>query len=153
MEILENKVPFPQANDFEKIVKIIAIQDEAIILNDETLGTYLDGISSRQARYYIAAAKYLGILDTNKRFTDIGIKIRGLNEYLQKVELARLLLSDPVFGRVYITERVLCMTLDKSDIVDIIKEENPGYCEAIYYRRAQTVTSWLQWLKNILDSN
>ena len=53
----------------------------------------------------------------------------------------------------YITEKVLGMSLDKVDIVDIIKEENPGYCEAIYLRRAQTVTRWLKWLKDILENN
>ena len=152
MEI-NNKVPFPQANDFNKIVKMLYVPNEDIFLNDDTLGEYLDGITSRQARYYISAAKYIGILDSDKHFSPLGIKIRNLNEYLQKIELARLLLSDSVFGRVYITEKVLGMSLDKVDIADIIKEENPGYCEAIYLRRAQTVTRWLKWLKDILENN
>ena len=66
MEGNNKRPPFPQANDLEKIVQIINVPNEDTVLNDDALGSYLDGITSRQARYYIAAAKYLGILDANK---------------------------------------------------------------------------------------
>ena len=147
-----NKIPFPQANDFEKIIKLLQISDEEVLLNDDALGEYLDGISSRQARYYIAAAKYIGLVDSEKRFSKLGRKIKNLNEYLQKIELIRLLLSDPVFGKVYITEKVMHLSLDTADIAEIIEQEHPGYCEAIYLRRTQTVKKWLGWVKKHLEN-
>lgn len=143
----ENKrPPFPQANDLEKVIQIINVPDENTILNDDDLGVYLDGITSRQARYYIAAAKYLGILDQDKHFSPIGAKLRNMNTYMQRVELIRIVLSDVVFGTAFYTEKVLGMTLSKEDIGDIIEKEYPDYCEAIYPRRAQTVRSWLNWV-------
>ena len=143
----ENKrPPFPQANDLEKIIQIINVPDENTILNDDDLGMYLDGITSRQARYYIAAAKYLGILDHNKAFSENGVKLRNMNTYMQRVELIRIVLSDVVFGTAFYTERVLGMTLSKEDIGEIIEKEYPDYCAAIYPRRAQTVRSWLNWI-------
>ena len=140
--------PFPQANDLEKVLKIINVSNPDIILNDDSLAAQLDGIASRQARYYIAAAKYLGILDQDKNFSEIGNKLRCMNTYMQKVELIRIVLSDIVFGTVFYTEKVLGMTMTKEDIIDIIKKEYPEYCEAIYPRRAQTVQSWLNWVKS-----
>ena len=146
MEGNNKRPPFPQANDLEKVVQIINVPDEDKILNDDELGAYLDGITSRQARYYIAASKYLGVLDEHKRFTEIGLKLRGMNTYMQKVELIRMVLSDIVFGTVFVTEKVLGMTLSRDDIAEIIEKEYPDYCDAIYLRRAQTVQSWISWV-------
>lgn len=148
MEEEIKKPPFPQANDLAKVVQIINVPDEGIVCNDDDLGAYLEGITSRQARYYIAAARYLGILDSEKRFTDLGVKLRGMNTYMQKVEIIRIVLSDVVFGTVFYTEKVLGMTLSKADIAEIIEKEYPDYCDAIYPRRAQTVRSWLSWISD-----
>ena len=146
MEENNKRPPFPQANDLEKVIQIINVPNEDTILNDEALGVYLDGITSRQARYYIAAAKYLGILDANKCFTESGKKLRGMNTYLQKIELIRTVLSDPVFGTVFVSEKVLGMTFSREDIAEIIEKDHPDYCDAIYLRRAQTVKSWINWI-------
>jgi hypothetical protein len=143
-----NRPPFPQANDLEKIVKIINIPMPEKILNDDLLGEYLDGITSRQARYYIAAAKFLGILDPDKHFSITGEQLRNMNTYMQKVELVRIVLSDKVFGTVFLSEKIMGMTLSREDIAEIIEKEHPNYCEAIYLRRAQTVISWINWINN-----
>ena len=146
MESNNKKPPFPQANDLEKIIKIINVPDTDIILNDDRLGEYLDGITSRQARYYIAAAKFLSILDINKHFSEEGEKLRGMNEYMQRVELVRIVLANTVFGTVFLSEKILGITLSRQDIAEIIEKEYPEYCEAIYLRRAQTVISWVNWI-------
>lgn len=147
MELNNKKPPFPQANDLEKVLKIINVPDPERILNDDALGEYLDGITSRQARYYIAAAKYLGVLDSSKHLSKQGEKLRGMNSYMQKVEFVRIVLSDVVFGTVFLSEKVLGMTLSREDIAEIVEKEYPDYCEAIYLRRAQTVRSWVNWIE------
>lgn len=146
MDEKDKRPPFPQANDLEKVVQIINVPDPQTVLNDDDLGVYLDGITSRQARYYIAAAKYLGILTPEKMFSESGEKLRNMNTYMQRVELIRIVLSDVIFGTAFYTEKVLGMTLSKEDIIDIIKKEYPDYCDIIYPRRAQTVRSWLNWI-------
>lgn len=150
MENLDYVAPFPQANDFEKVIRIIEVPDESIVYDDNELGEYLGGLTDRQARYYIAAAKYLGVLSKDKHFTLLGQKIRAKNPSMQKIELARLLLGDPVFGKVYISEKVFKITLEKADVAELIEEIMPGYSEAIYLRRAQKAIGWVQWLKSFL---
>ena len=151
MENLDYMAPFPQANDFEKVIQIVEVPDESIVLNDTDLGEYLGGLTERQARYYIAAAKYLGILGKDKHFTLLGQQIRTKNASMQKIELARLLLGDPVFGKVYISEKVFHISLEKNDVAELIEEVMPGYSEAIYLRRAQTAMGWVEWLRSFLN--
>ena len=43
--------------------------------------------------------------------------------------------------------------MDKSDIDEIIEQENPGYTDVIYLRRAQTVLSWMEWIYMSIEGN
>ena len=65
---------------------------------------------------------------------------------MQRVELIRIVISNTVFGTVFLSEKILGMTLSRQDIAEIIEKEYPEYCEAIYLRRAQTVRSWVNWI-------
>ena len=146
MDTNAKKPPFPQANDFEKVKELILIPNEDKLLNDESVGEYLGGLSDRQSRYYIAAARYIGAITDDRKLTEQGKKLRLMDEYTLIAELIRMLFADPVVGRVYILQKVLGFSLDKSDIAEIIQQENPGYTEVIYLRRAQTVKSWIEWI-------
>lgn len=142
----EKKPPFPQANDFEKVKQLILIPDANKLLSDSEIGEYLGGITERQSRYYIAAARYLGAVDEHRHLTQKGISLRTMDDITLKAELIRILFSDPVVGRVYILQKVLGFSMDKMDIAEIIEQENPGYTEVIYLRRSQTVLSWMEWI-------
>lgn len=149
-----NAVPFPQADDFEKVVKIINIESEERLGSNDYVGMYLDNITSRQVSYYVNAAIYLGLLTKDKKFTELGRAIREKNELLQKAELMHVLLADDVIGRVYVLEKILPGKIDRQDVEDLIREKNPNYCDAIYGRRAQTVLSWTAWInKNCKDDD
>lgn len=146
----DKKPPFPQANDFEKVKELILIPNEELLLNDNNIGEYLGGLSDRQSRYYIAAARYIGAISDDRKLTDLGKKLRLMDEYTLIAELIRLLFADPVVGRVYVMQKVLGLELDKNDIADIIQQENPGYTQVIYLRRAQTVKSWIEWISKYM---
>ena len=132
--------------DFEKVKQLILIPDANKLLSDNAIGVYLGGISERQSRYYIAAARYLGAVDEHRHFSPKGMSLRSMDDITLKAELIRILFSDPVVGRVYILQKVLGFSMDKADIAEIIEQENPGYTKVIYFRRAQTVLSWIEWI-------
>lgn len=142
--------PFPQANDFEKVIKILNI-DNPLKLKDYTaMGVYLGDISSRQVDYYLAACVFLGILDDNKEFTELGVQLRNMGSTEQMAELARILISDKIFGKVYFQQKILGFELDKNDVIDIMKDNVKFDCEPMYVRRASTVMSWIRWInKNV----
>ncbi len=76
-----------------------------------------------------------------------------MDDITLKAELIRTLFSDPVVGRVYILQKVLGFSMDKTDIAEIIEQENPGYTDVIYLRRAQTVLSWMEWIYMSIEGN
>ena len=150
MENKEKIPPFPQANDFNKIVSILNIENEKTLHSDRLLGAYLDGIAERQSRYYIAAAQYLEFLDNERNFTEFAKRIRAYHDYLQRVEILQKLLGDTVIGRIYVSEKLYDIEYQKEDVIDIIKEQYPNYKGTILERRAQCALSWVNWVKKQL---
>lgn len=150
----KNRIPFPQANDFEKLVKIINIDQEDRLGDKQYMSVQIDMVTDRQVQYYISACAYLGLINDNKEFTDIAHELRNMNSSEQIIELARLIVSEPVFGKAYFTQKLYGVKLATDDIVEIMKDSNVHFdSEAVYTRRAQTVSSWLSWIDNNFDKH
>jgi len=56
-EVPEPEVPFPQADDFEKVINLLEILQSGEKTDDELIEEY--NFVKRQAHYYKTAAKYL----------------------------------------------------------------------------------------------
>ena len=137
---------FPQADNIDRIFKIINIENEEDLLNGNNMSIILGDITGRQVQYYINASQYLGILDKSKRFTDFGREIRKSNLFEQKIKLAQKIMSFFVFSEVYFTEIILGVKLELQEIIQIMKKHVYFSSEAMYRRRAQTVRSWISWI-------
>ena len=140
-----NNMPFPQADDFDKIVALVNIVNEEDLNNNEKVKVVLGEISERQISYYISASSFLGIILTQKRkrkFTNFGNHLRRCNSVMQEIELITAILRLPVFSKVYVLNKIVG-TIDSSEVADMIKE---NYGEAICERRAQTVLKWVEWV-------
>ena len=142
----KNEIPFPQADDFEKIISLINIPDEQKLNDKQYISFVLENVAERQVMYYLSATMYLGSIDKNKQFTELGFYIRSLSQSGQRVELIRLLIADKVFGTVYLTEKIYGVKLEKNEVIDIIKTEYPHYSDVLYERRYQTVKKWVTWI-------
>jgi len=147
---IKNKIPFPQADDFEKVVKIVNIDDAKCYKDMEAMSRYLDNISFRQVQYYLSACMYLNIIDSNKNLTEEGIILRQLNNANQTVELIRLILSDRIFGTVYLSEKYLGSKYSREDVEYLMKNITDIENEAVIRRRAQTVMKWVEWINNCI---
>lgn len=145
--------PFPQANDFDKVIAILNVKDEEK-LNDKTaIGFLLGDISERQVQYYVSACQYLGLVTSDKKFTDLGDTIRSLGESEQIIRLAMIVVSKDVFGKTYFAEKLFGYKYKVDDIVEIMRDYNLGFeSDIIYKRRAQTVLSWVEWLNEKFDN-
>lgn len=141
-------VPFPQANDFGKIIAIVNVDDDTKLKDYSGMGVYLGDISSRQVDYYISACVYLNIINKDKEFTEIGQRLRNLYGIEQKAELARVIVSDEIFGSVYFRQKMLGVKLEREDIIEIMKQYVVFDSEPMYARRASTVISWIKWILN-----
>ena len=148
----DKKIPFPQADDFEKIIEILNVEDEEKLNNKMYLSKLLGNIHERQVAYYMSAAMYIGVVDTDKKFTEYAKSLRKMSGPVQIAELALRVVSNPIFGRVFFLEKILDTELDLDDIIEIMKENNIYFeSEAMYKRRAQTVLGWIKWINKIIS--
>ena len=147
-----SEFPFPQADDFDKVVAILNVDDERKLLDKKVIGFLLGEISERQVQYYISACQYLGLVSAEKTFTDLGDEVRSLGENQQFVELARLVVSKDIFGTVYFSEKGLGCKYTREDIIEIMHDHNLGFeSDEMYKRRAQTVLKWIEWINDKFD--
>lgn len=145
---MDNIIPFPQADDFDKIIQIINFPNDEDLNNITMISSRLGDISGRQVSYYISATMFLGFIESKnekKVFTQQALRIRSLNSYMQIAEIISVMLLNPVFNKVFVNT-ILFGKQEIDDISIIIKQYYPNYSDTIYKRRSQTVISWVDWI-------
>ena len=89
------KVPFPQANDVEKIISIIRTEEQKLSDNDFLMNML--NVTQRQINYYLSASVFLGILDSKRHFTELGHSLINKGNEGLIIALSQLIISKPVF--------------------------------------------------------
>lgn len=151
--VIRDNIPFPQADDFNKIIKILNIDDLRILKSKECISNILGGIAERQAQYYLSACMYLDIIDRDRNLTEFGIYLRNISRLNQEIELAAKIVSLDIFGYIFFLEKKLQTKLNKDEVVDIMKKYINFESEEMYKRRAQTIIKWVEWINNSFDLN
>lgn len=156
--IKEPEIPFPQADNFERVINLCELlkQKEFITKEDITQNYDFDG---RQTDYYSNAGKYLGLIDTGRDpltgqigcfLTTKGKQVFNLNLIDRQKEFVRLIVSHKPF------KETLKLFLDngeipdKETIVEIMKQSklyNVG-SDSTYFRRSSTILGWTNWIIN-----
>ena len=148
-----NEFPFPQADDIDKILKVISVSDEKNLTNKAAMAIWLGDITDRQVQYYISACQYLGFITKDKTFTELGNGIRSLTESQQCIELARVIVSHEVFGTVYFQEKLLGAKFSREEIVELMKHYIELGTPEMFWRRSQTVIKWVEWINNTFNDS
>lgn len=148
MEQEERKIPFPQANDFNKIYLLLNIEDERKLKDKNFLMNYVNLGTERQIAYYLSACEFLGLIDKDKNFTLSGKEFRKSSVDLKLLKLCRLIVSLPVFGEVFFMKYLYNEDLSTDDITQLIGAiygiDNYEVCK----RRTSTVLKWIDWIEN-----
>ena len=147
-------VPFPQANDLDKIIDIITSFCEDLNTK-EKISEYFE-FDGRQGDYYANAAIYLGLLirdlDNAGSFilTDFGKEMRRCSNRRCRNRLLLIqLLRRPSFrSTIFLMKDRGFNTkdIDVDDGAQIIRENDLRYNLTTSRRRASTVKSWMKWI-------
>ncbi|MGM5630709.1 hypothetical protein O2K51_07370 [Apibacter raozihei] len=158
--IEEPEIPFPQADNFERIINLGELLKVREFLTKEEITENYD-FDPRQTDYYINAGKYLGILQYTQRkgqngctLTEKGNNVYSLSLYNRQLEFSKLILRHKIFNQTIknyfkhkTLDRNLVILLMKDCLLFNIRSENT------YHRRASTIINWTQWIIALTESS
>ena len=149
----EPEVPYPQANDLDKVIDIVTNFQSAGLSNKPAIAEFFD-FDERQGDYYANAGYYLGLLKRIPDSTEFELTREG--GYISKSEnrsrrnllLLKQMLKRPSFNeiiRLFDSKNRDLSSLNV-DILAPIIQTHINLNETTARRRASTVMSWLKWM-------
>lgn len=148
----KNDVPFPQANTFNIVLDLLS-ELNSQDMTTEDITNFLE-YDPRQTNYYIDAAKYLGLVTKNKKYTltNYGKNIMKMNHKDRTLEIIRLILSHKPFY-LAMRQQMENYSFDTDAIARSIDECRSEINKlSTAKRRASTVTAWIKWILDITIS-
>ena len=146
-DLPQSDIPFPQADSFNRIIGIADLVDSKINTASDIAEEYEFDI--RQGSYYLAAAKYLDIVDKDNGeyvLTPLGFSIINLDMKSRNEKLIEAVLKHKVFNeayRYYLDNKKLP---DKVLIIEWMKKYTDIQSFETLNRRASTVRGWIEWI-------
>lgn len=152
--INEPRIPFPQADDFNKVINIceelyVGVKNKYILIDNFDL-------NNRQYNYYIAAGEYLGLIDRSRNQSSLSIK--GIIIFKKDTKEKYLSLVELIFEHKPFYDVFSWVLRNKSipttDEIYLILKENHLYkidSDVTLRRRASTVKSWIKWILSLYD--
>lgn len=149
----EPAVPYPQANDLDKIIDIVTNFHSAGLSNKPAIADFFE-FDERQGDYYANAGYYLGLLKRVPFSVEFSLTREG--EYIAKSEnrsrrnllLLKQMLKRPSFHE--IISRFDSSGRDLSslsvEVLAPIIQKHSGLNKTTARRRASAVVSWLRWM-------
>ncbi|MDC7226805.1 MAG: type II restriction endonuclease [Spirochaetales bacterium] len=157
-QIREPKIPFPQADSFERIINLCELLNDKPLTKDEITTTY--DFDPRQTDYYTNAGRYLGLIkDSNRddigcRLTTEGKNILELKFKEKQLMFAELILKHTVFAEVLLLYFHKAEEPTREEVVEIMKEAGlyKINSDSTYSRRASTILSWVRWILELVQN-
>lgn len=154
--IPEPKVPFPQANNFKRVINLCELLSQENMTKDDITLNY--AFDPRQTNYYTDAGRYLGLIDKRRDNKKI---VYSLTEEGKTIINSRYKTRQLKFVEAILKHRVFNETLNlyfrsseipsRKDIVKIMKKSNVYRIgkENTFKRRASTVAGWINWILDL----
>jgi hypothetical protein len=154
----EPKIPFPQADSFERVINICELLNEQELSRNDVTEQY--AFDARQTNYYTDAARYLGLIEKNKdgltsvySLSDKGKRILNLSFKQRQLAYCDCILSHKAFGDVLRKYLESGNMPSMGDIVGIMKQANLYHVESnnTFERRSSTIKGWLNWIIGLIN--
>jgi len=154
----EPDVPYPQANDLDKVIDIVTNFHSAGLSNKPAIAEFFD-FDERQGDYYANAGYYLDLLKRVPHSTEFKLTREG--DFIAKSEnrgrrnllLFKQMLKRPSFNdiiRLFESKKRDLSSLS-IDVFALIIQKHTGLNDTTARRRASTAMSWLRWMTNNMD--
>lgn len=142
---MNNNVPFPQANDMEKVVKLVIALSENSLINDKTaMKEIINVTSERQVAYYLSALLFFGYITHDKTITKKANQL-GLNEIELRGDIYNQLMGNPIFSKQY-QVYFKSKKVDLDSIKNDVSKSKLHLSDSTIHRRASTIKAWIEWM-------
>lgn len=151
------EAPFPQADDFERVMDLVAYLSESPRTVEDLAVNY--GFDPRQSDYYYNAAKFLGLAESDKgedgreyrRSTKLADDILALPYREKNLRFADLIFEIKPVAETYFEWVRFDAKPSIPRVVEIFSQSPDGQslAESTQKRRSQTILSWASWLRQI----
>jgi hypothetical protein len=149
-------VPFPQADNFNRIVDLLRLLYANVSLSQEQI-TSNYAFDVRQTQYYTRAAMYLGLVERHiDKSTGVTYSLTALGNQVMKsgrqkrnLAIIKQILEHQVFSQalaLYFTQSRPPTTEQIMKIMKSAQLELDLHGHTTIKRRAQTVLSWIHWI-------
>ena len=153
----EPKIPFPQADSFERVINLCELLLINDLSKDEITTTY--DFDKRQTDYYINAGRYLRLIDYSEKngpgckLSDFGKSIFNLNFRDRQLKFVEVIIEHDVFASALSLYFKKVEEPSRSEIVEIMKQSEVFAISSMstYRRRAATILSWIRWIMNLIN--
>ncbi|NET24300.1 type II restriction enzyme [Okeania sp. SIO1I7] len=146
------KIPFPQANKFERLIDLISLLLENDLTSDEITENYQ--FDERQTYYYASAGKYLELITKqgkNFTLTNQAKDIFCQRYKLKYLKLIEKILEHEVFNQAFKLSLEIANIPSKKQIIQLLSESNLKVADTTRERRASTVKNWIYWIWSQID--
>ncbi|MBV1820817.1 transcriptional regulator [Clostridium cochlearium] len=154
--VKEPKVPFPQADNFKRVINLCELLTKNNMTKDQITLNY--DFDPRQADYYVNAGIYLGLICRKKEknksiytISNLGKNIMKQNYRTRQLSFAKLILEHKVFNYTLKLYFKKCDFPSKTEVVNIMKDSNMLNIksEETFRRRASSIIGWINWILNL----
>ena len=151
----EPEVPFPQADDFTKVIDLLSYLYEQDMTRED-IAEQLD-FDKRQSDYYYNSCLYLGLANKYKTkegtfatLNDEGRRVVQLPYRQKRLVLAEKILQHQIFKEIY-DKTVAEEHVSKDYIVSRMKHRKLYNInsDSTFERRASTIRGWVKWIREL----
>ena len=153
----EPEIPYPQANDLDKVIDIVTNFHSAGLSNKPAIAEFFE-FDERQGDYYANAGYYLGLLKRIPYSTEFELTREGefiaksINRSQRNLLLLKQMLKKPSFYEIihlFENKNRDLTSLSVGFLAPII-QKHVALNETTSRRRASTVMSWLRWMNDAM---
>lgn len=157
-EVGEPEIPFPQADNFERVINLCELVGDQGLDRDDITEQY--AFDARQTNYYTDAARYLGLIEKKRldsspffSLSEMGKQIFAMNYKERQLALCKCILSHKVFADALKLHFDTGEMPDKKKIINSMKASSLYNIESesTYSRRASTIKAWVNWILEIIQ--
>ena len=148
-----DKIPFPQADSFERVIDLLSLLVEKDLTKDEITENYQ--FDRRQTQYYTDAGRYIGLISKHKNsiykeitysLTDNGKLILRKKHKAKYLELIKIILKYRVFYEAFNLTINNGEIPGKEKVCQVMEENRLAINNTTIARRSTTVRRWLEWI-------